>query len=109
MKRHLKPCRVWVLAAALALILWVPPAMAMQEEIVGTVIDSGAGFAVISECGEYLTPDINLAKYVGETVALTGDVEVGADSLALDHIDSIQVLSVRNLIDPAPGTLHSAP
>jgi len=37
---------------------------------------------------------------VGDTVAVSGNVEIGADTLSFDHINSIQVLSNRNLIDP---------
>lgn len=103
MKSYLNCCRVWVTAAALTMIVAVPAAMAMQEEIVGAVVDTGAGYAVIAESGEYIVLNKDLSKYVGDTVAVQGNVEVGADTLALDRISSIQVLSKKDLIDPAGG------
>jgi len=103
MKRYLNRCKVWVTAAVLTMIVAVPAAMAMQEEIVGAVIDTGVGYAIIAESGEYIVLNKDLSKYVGDTVAVQGNVEVGADSLALDHINTIQVLSKKDLIDPAGG------
>jgi hypothetical protein len=103
MKRLQKKCTVFAAAAVLTLALTVPAAMAMPEEIVGAVIDSGAGYDVIAASGEYLVPNADLSKVVGETVAVTGNVEVGADSLAIDPVRSVQVLSKRDLIDAAGG------
>lgn len=91
---------LWRTVAVLFLVISAPAAMAMQEEIVGAVIDTGAGYAIIANSGEYIVIDKDLSKYVGNTVAVEGDVEVGADSLALDHINTIQVLSSEDLIRP---------
>lgn len=99
MKRHFNRCKVWITAAALTIIVAVPTAMAMQEEIVGAVIDTGTGYAIVAESGEYIVLDKNLSRYVGDTVAVQGNVEIGAESLALDHINIIQVLSQKDLID----------
>jgi hypothetical protein len=74
--------------------------MAMQEEIVGAVIDTGVGYAIIANSGEYLVLNKDLSKYVGDTLVVNGNVEVGADSLAIDHINSIRVLSKQDLINP---------
>lgn len=98
MKRNRNTPTVCLAAAFLTLILSVPTAMAMQEEIVGAVIDTGVGYAVIANSGEYLVLNMDLSKYVGDTVVVDGNVEVGAESLALDHINKIQVLSKQDLI-----------
>ncbi|MGE5257281.1 MAG: hypothetical protein ACM3KE_11455 [Hyphomicrobiales bacterium] len=108
MKRYLNLCRVWLLAALLTLFVSLPAAMAMQEEIVGAVIDTGVGYAVIANSGEYIVLDRDLSPYVGDTVAVQGNVEVGADSLALDHIKIIRVLSKQDLIDPRGAQVHVA-
>jgi hypothetical protein len=101
MKGHLSSCNVWVIAAFLPLIISVPAAIAMQEEIVGAVIDTGVGYAIIANSREYLVLNQDLSKYVDATVAVSGNVEVGADSLAFDHFDNVQVPSARDLIEPA--------
>jgi hypothetical protein len=89
-----------MVAAVLTLIISMPAAMAMEEEVVGTVIDTGAGCAIIANSGEYLVSNEDLSKYVGDTVMVSGNVEVGADSLTFDPIDTMQVLSNLDLIDP---------
>jgi len=106
MKGHLNKCNMWMVAAVLTLIIWVPAAMAMEEEIVGTVISTGVGYAIIANSGEYLVQNEDLSKYVGDTVVVNGKVEVGADSLSIDRIDTMQVLSNRDLIDPAVTLPH---
>ena len=108
MKFHLNKSKVWVVAAVLTLIISVPAAMAMEEEIVGAVIDTGVGYAIIANSGEYLVLNKDLSKYVGDTVAVSGNVEIGADILSLDHINSIQVLSKRDPIDPPSAHSHVA-
>jgi hypothetical protein len=50
----------------------------------------------------------DLSKYVGDTVAVSGHVEIGADTLTFDHINTIQVLSKQDLIDPPGGPTHVA-
>lgn len=101
MKGQLNKYKVWAMAAVLPLIISVPATMATPEQIVGAVIDTGVGHVIIANSGEYLVLNQDLSKYVGDTVAVSGNVEVGADSLAFDHIDTVQVLSARDLIDPA--------
>ena len=101
MKRHPNNCKVWVMAAVLTLIISVPAAMAMEEVIVGAVIDTGVGYAIIANSGEYLVLNKDLSKYVGDTVAVSGNVEVGVDTLSFDHINTIKVLSKRDLINPS--------
>jgi len=108
MKRHLSKCNVWVMAVVLTLIISVPAAMAMEEEIVGAVIDTGVGYAIIANSGEYLVLNKDLSKYVGDTIAVNGNVEIGVDTLAFDHINTIQVLSKRDLIDPSGVQSHGA-
>jgi hypothetical protein len=99
MKRHYNWIKVWMTAAALTMIVVVPAAMAMQEEIVGAVIATGTGYAIVAESGEYIVLDKDLSRYEGDTVAVQGNVEIGAESLVLDHINIIQVLSQKDLID----------
>jgi hypothetical protein len=101
MKRHPNKCKVLVMAALLTLTISVPAAMATEEEIVGAVIDTGVGYAIIADSGEYLVLNNDLSKYVGDTVAVSGNVEVGVDTLSLDHINTIRVLSKRDLINPS--------
>jgi hypothetical protein len=108
MKFHLNKFNVWVVAAILTWVMSVPTAMAMKEEIVGAVIDTGVGYAIIANSGEYLVLNKDLSKYVGDTVAVSGNVEIGADTLSFDHIYSIQVLSNRDLIDPPSAQSHVA-
>jgi hypothetical protein len=108
MKYHLNKSKVTMLAAVLTLILSVPAAMAMEEEIVGAVIDTGVGYAISANSGEYIVLNTDLSKYVGDTVAVSGHVEIGADTLTFDHINTIQVLSNRDLIDPPSAQSHLA-
>ena len=106
MKFDLNKFKVCVVAVVLILIISVPAAMAMEEETVGAVIDNGVVYAISSNSGEYLVLNKDLSKYVGDTVAVSGNVEIGADTLSFDHINSIQVLSNRNLIDPPSAQSH---
>jgi len=106
MKFDLNKFKVCVVAVVLILIISVPAAMAMEEEIVGAVIDNGVGYTISANSGEYLVLNKDLSKYVGDTVAVSGNVEIGADTLSFDHINSIQVLSNRNLIDPPSAQSH---
>jgi hypothetical protein len=108
MKFHLNKSKVWVMSAVLTLIISVPAAMAMEEEIVGAVINTGVGFAIVANSGEYLVLNKDLSKYVGDTVAVNGNVEIGANILSFDHINCIQVLSNRDLIDPPSAQSHVA-
>lgn len=108
MKRHRNICNVWVAAVVLTLIISVPAAMAMEEEVVGAVVDTGVGYAISANSGEYIVLNTDLSKYVGDTVAVNGHVEIGADTLTFDHINSIQVLSKQDLIDPPSGRTHVA-
>ena len=108
MKRHRNICNVWVAAVVLTLIISVPAAMAMEEEVVGAVVDTGVGYAISANSGEYIVLNTDLSKYVGDTVAVNGHVEIGADTLTFDHINSIQVLSKQDLIDPPSGPTHVA-
>ena len=108
MKRHRNVCNVWVAAVVLTLIISVPAAMAMEEEVVGAVVDTGVGYAISANSGEYIVLNTDLSKYVGDTVAVNGHVEIGADTLTFDHINSIQVLSKQDLIDRPSGPTHVA-
>jgi len=108
MKFDLNKFKVCVVAVVLILIISVPAAMAMEEEIVGAVIDNGVGYAISANSGEYLVLNKDLSKYVGDTVAVSGNVEIGADTLSFDHINSIQVISNRDLIDPPSAQSHVA-
>jgi hypothetical protein len=108
MKFHLNKSKVWVLAGVLTLTISVPAAMAMEEEVVGAVINTGVGYAIVANSGEYLVLNKDLSKYVGDTVAVNGNVEIGAETLSFDPINSIQVLSNRDLIDPPSAQSHVA-
>jgi len=108
MKRHGYICNVWVVVAVLTLIISAPAAMAMEEEVVGAVIDTGVGYAIIANSGEYLVLNTDLSKYVEDTVAVNGHAEIGADTLTFDHINSIQVLSKEDVIDPSGASTHVA-
>jgi hypothetical protein len=108
MKRHRNICSVWMAAVVLTLIISVPAAMAMEEEVVGAVVDTGVGYAISANSGEYIVLNTDLSKYVGDTVAVSGHVEIGADTLTLDHINTIQVLSKQDLIDPPGAPTHVA-
>ena len=106
MKRYRNIRNVWVAAVVLTLIISVPAAMALEEEVVGAVVDTGVGYAISANSGEYIVLNTDLSKYVGDTVAVSGNVEIGADTLSFDHIDSIQVLSNRDLVDPPGAQSH---
>jgi hypothetical protein len=87
------------LVVAGLLVFWVASAMAMEEEIVGTVIKKGDSYALLAPNAEYIVVGKNLDKYIGDTVAATGDVLVGAEFDTI-HIDSVQVVSHKDLITP---------
>jgi hypothetical protein len=74
-------------------------AMAMQEEIVGTVMQNGDSYALLAHSGEYLVTGKDLKGYVGDTVATIGDVYTGVDIQTI-RIDSVKVLSHKDLITP---------
>ena len=74
-------------------------AMAMEEEIVGTVIQNGSNYALLAHSGEYLVVGKNLKDVVGDTVAATGEVYIGAKTQAI-RIDSVRVIAQKDLITP---------
>lgn len=81
------------------ILLTVGNAMAMEEEIVGTVLQNGGNYALLANSGEYLVVGKNLKDYVGDTVAATGEVYIGAKTQAI-RIDSVRVIAHRDLITP---------
>jgi hypothetical protein len=81
------------------ILLLVGNAMAMEEEIVGTVMQNGGTYALLAHSGEYLVVGKNLKDYVGDTVAATGEVYTGAKTQAI-RIDSVRVISHKDLITP---------
>ena len=84
----------------ISLILFsVANAMAMEEEIVGTVLQNGGTYALLSPSGEYLVVGKNLKDYVGDTVAATGEVYTGAKIQTI-RIDSVGVIAHADLITP---------
>ena len=74
-------------------------AMAMEEEIVGTVMQNGGTYALLAHSGEYLVVGKNLKDYVGDTVAATGEVYTGAKIQTI-RIDSFRVIAHNDLITP---------
>ena len=83
-----------------SLILFsVGNAMAMKEEIVGTVLQNGNHYAILADSGEYLVIGKNLKDDVGDTVAATGKVYIGAETQAI-RIDSVKVIAHKDLITP---------
>ena len=81
------------------ILLLVDNAMAMKEEIVGTVMQNGGHYALLSPSGEYLVVGKNLKDYAGDTVAATGEVYIGAKTQAI-RIDSVKVIAHKDLITP---------
>jgi hypothetical protein len=81
------------------LIFAVGNAMAMQEEIVGTVMQNGDSYALLAHSGEYLAVGQNLKDCVGDTVVATGDVYAGANIRTI-RIESIKIISQKDLITP---------
>jgi hypothetical protein len=82
------------------LLFSVVSAMAMPEEIVGTVMKNGNTYNLLAESAEYMVVAGNkLNNYVGDTVAVTGNVTLGAEFPTL-HVDSVKVLSHKDLITP---------
>lgn len=81
------------------ILLTVGNAMAMEEEIVGTVLQNGGNYALLAHSGKYLVVGKNLKDYVGDTVAATGEVYIGAKTQAI-RIDSVRVIAHRDLITP---------
>lgn len=81
------------------ILLTVGNAMAMKEEIVGTVIQNGGNYALLANSGEYLVVGKNLKDYVGDTVAATGEVYTGAKIQTI-RIDSVGVIAHADLITP---------
>ena len=81
------------------LLLSAGSAMAMQEEIVGTVVQNGNAYALLAHSGEYLAVGQNLKNCVGDTVAVTGDVDAGANIQTI-RIESVKILSHKDLITP---------
>ena len=79
------------------ILLLVGNAMAVEEEIVGTVLQNGDHYALLAHSGEYLVVGKNLKDYVGDTVAVTGKVYIGAKTQAI-RIDSVRVIAHKDLI-----------
>jgi hypothetical protein len=79
------------------ILLLVGNAMAMEEEIVGTVMQNGDNYALLAHSGEYLVVGKNLKNYVGDTVAASGKVYIGAKAEAI-RIDSVRVIAHKDLI-----------
>jgi hypothetical protein len=90
---------ILLLAAGIVIVLTAGPAMAMEEEIIGAVVKTDQGAALSTEAGEYLILGKNLDKLIGKTVAVTGQVEEGADTQTI-RADSVRILVDKDIVDP---------
>lgn len=75
-------------------------ALAMTEELVGTVVKTDDGVALSTDAGEYLVLGKDLDIYSGDTVAVTGDVEVGALAKTIS-VASVSMLDVNPVVKPS--------
>ena len=94
----------WKSAFAIAvggiLLFSVGSAMAMQEEIVGTVMKNGDTYNLLADNAEYMVIAGNkLEKYIGDTVAVTGNVDFGTEFPTI-RVDSVRLVSHKDLITP---------
>ena len=94
----------WKSAFAIAvvgiLLFFVGSAMAMQEEIVGTVLKNGETYNLLADNAEYMViAGSKLEKYIGDTVAVTGNVDFGTEFPTI-HVDSVRLVSHKDLITP---------
>ena len=79
------------------------PALAMNEELIGAVVKTDQGVALSTDSGEYLILGRDLKNLTGETVAITGDVEIGAMTKTI-HVTSVKLLTPEDVIDPPAAT-----
>jgi len=75
-------------------------ALAMNEDLVGTVVKTDQGAALSTESGEYLVLGKNLSGMTGKTVAVTGNVEDGVMSKTI-RAQSVTVLDKKDTIGPS--------
>ena len=100
-----------IITALLAVVFFfaatATSALAMTEELVGTVVKTDNGTALSTAAGEYLILGKDLEIYTGDTVAVTGDVEVGALAKTI-RISSVRMLGVNPVSKPpwADTTIH---
>ena len=95
----MKTLKSALVVIAILTLFAVGNAMAMQEEIVGTVMQNGDSYALLAHSGEYLVIGKNLQNCVGDTVVATGEVYNGVDTQEI-HVDSVKVISSKDLITP---------
>ena len=90
-----------ILLALIGLISAVSTsALAMNEDLVGAVVKTDQGVALSTDSGEYLVLDKDMKAFIGETVAVTGEVEDGVLTKTI-HVTSVNVLTPKDIIDPS--------
>ena len=83
-------------------------ALAMNEELIGTVVKTDNGAALSTPDGEYLPLGKDLEIYTGDTVAVTGDVEVGVLAKTI-RVASVSILDIKTggKSHPVEATVHN--
>ncbi len=100
MKRYATRIRLSALFIGIVFLLTTSAALAMDEELVGAVVKTDQGCALSTDAGEYLILGKDLTGLIGKTVAVKGNVEVGAMSKTI-RVSSVKVVADKDIIDPA--------
>ncbi|MCB2149640.1 MAG: hypothetical protein KQI81_24380 [Deltaproteobacteria bacterium] len=99
--------RTMLLACVFLFVATATSALAMSEELIGTVVKTDKGAALSTDAGEYLILGKDLESYTGDTVAVTGDVEIGAMAKTI-RVASVSMLDINPVVKPpaAKKTMH---
>jgi hypothetical protein len=99
--------RIMLLIFAFLFAATATSALAMSEELVGTVVKTDNGTALSTDAGEYLILGKNLENLTGKDVAVTGDVEIGALAKTI-RVATVSILDVNTAVKPptAKATTH---
>lgn len=103
MKSNATVIRLVLLTIVVLFTASATSALAMNEELIGAVMKTDQGVALSTDSGEYLILGRDLKNLTGETVAITGDVEIGAMTKTI-HVTSVKLLTPEDVIDPPAAT-----
>jgi hypothetical protein len=100
MKHYTSQIGLFVLLGGIVLLSTTTTALAMNTKLIGGVVKTDQGCALSTHSGEYLLLGKSLTNLEGKTVAVTGNVEHGAE-ISTMRSRSVKVLANKDIVDPA--------
>lgn len=100
MNTTIKHIPVILFSLIVFLALTALPAMAMNETLIGGVVKTDAGAALSTDSGEYMVLGQDITPFIGETVVVTGNVDVGVLSKTIQG-KTVKKLDAKDIVDPS--------